>query len=499
MRKLSLEDFLDEPVLLPEAEAERVENTEAEAAVSYTDVLTASDFYDVVETDASSLESILLCIENNIQTQNPNFNAFAIFSMESILENYGVDLLTVSPSFENHNNDIGLGLEGAKDALNKFGVMIANMLKKIWFYVKKFLFDIRTISFNQIKRADKIIERSKKRTELEIENKVNKKIKLYSGKDIAVSGIIPKYNDIIGKLDELIKISDGFNTLIPKLAEHYTTNLQRAVDIFYKNRGTILEQGFLSPDNLGADDYEFMVDVIEGKAFIDSKTILREVMGDKFQYNFGFGGYKVTAIWGDKKLAAKNVTVPIGADDKPGEGKFKHVVVEGVIKFKVDRSINTVNHSENQNNWEASLLKTDQIAALAEKAKRGFQSLASNKATQKENNIEKQILDIEVKTSKNVFNDVLKGKATNPLDNTVSLIQIKQLTRTQANAAKEVLRFNATVRKIEFDIFKAMLDYCAQSLSYYFRPDEEEAKTNSTPSTNNDFKPAGLLANQRGK
>lgn len=411
-----------------------VEATEAEAEVDEVE-----NEEHAIETDTEALESIYLFLDRSLANGGLDTASFEMYniSLDHIYRKYGFsarDAHKSLPSMEafgdNRYQNTVVSMEETEKALAKFGRLAKNVLLKIWFSVKKMVFNMVNMSTNQIKRADTIIAKAKK-----TDQTLEKQIQVYSFKNLENNGKIADASTIEKQLKNVIavtgKMVNGSEDVIKTLASMIKDEI---ADNVYSN------QAKKFADMLGTD--------VAGKSKIDLY-------------------FANTVIAVDSRIQ--------GADDGYGNvDKITkaHSVIPQVVKNPTKQKMTDAVPT-------ASTLRPNEIVDLAENAKQLLKVAEIAKKTYNNKTYEKAIEEYVKAEGKNAPKAEGIGKSVKDKYNTYKAE--KDAKGRAVDDMKAAIKLAGQITAFSVTTSKAVLDYCAQSLGEKAKgekklPDGGEAK-----------------------
>ena len=195
----------DEPII----EAQQTELSEEETGIAET-----SDDLDDADTDTETLESIQLILEKSMEhggLDTPSFEMFNI-TMDHIYRKYGLSAAQVMPSMEAFGEDklanTQISMEKSMASAKSIAEGAKELIKKLWFQLKKFILNLVKLNFSMKKRIEAVM----KKADSMDKTAASKEIKLYSAKHLLIDGKVPAKATIISAYDDAVGGTQKLNT-----------------------------------------------------------------------------------------------------------------------------------------------------------------------------------------------------------------------------------------------------------------------------------------------
>ena len=180
----------DEPII----EAQQTELSEEESGIAET-----SDDLDDADTDTETLESIQLILEKSMEhggLDTPSFEMFNV-TMDHIYRKYGLSAAQVMPSMEAFGEDklanTQISMEKSMASAKSIAEGAKELLKKLWFQIKKFIKNLLTMNLAMKKRVAAV----KTKAQAVNDDTSYPEIKLYSAAKLSINGKVPAKGEII--------------------------------------------------------------------------------------------------------------------------------------------------------------------------------------------------------------------------------------------------------------------------------------------------------------
>ena len=202
----------DEPII----EAQQTELAEEESELETTD----SEVEDS-EADVETLESIQLHLQKSLEHGGLDTVSYEMFglTMNHIYRKYGIEATDVMPSLESFNED---NLAQTTVSMEKVGETLASikegatqLIKKLWFQLKKFLSNLKNLGFGLKKRAQAL----SKAAGAVNGGMTGSEIKLFSAKHLLINGKLPDRSALIKTYKNMVNGSQSIESVIGSLTQ----------------------------------------------------------------------------------------------------------------------------------------------------------------------------------------------------------------------------------------------------------------------------------------
>ena len=404
--------------LSPATDEPIVEAQETEIAEETVEVDDTSDDIDDADSDVETLESIQLHLQASLESgglDTPSFEMFGI-AMDHIYRKYGITSAAVMPSMEAFGNNpleqTQISMEKVSDTLKTVAEGAKELLKKLWFKIKQLITSLVTLSFSMEKRVTAIYKKSK---DLAADTSQKEEIKLYSGNRLHIGGKVPAKPELIKNYITTAGNVSGLG----KVCNDY-------FELFIKTAG-------MAKANRASENSKVAELAKQLSEVTDKLTGQLTFQDAKFE----------TTVPEDIKKGAVTKFITSKAPERDAESSGYKVVplTPGEVGQICDKM-------------------RDSLSVLKEFSKpysrRELEALINEMSTLPEDDKEES-----------------EGLQS---DRSGSDLTQKQLAKQAQAQAKAALMMHGKVMNYISSINKAMLDYCAQSLSAYKGGDKPEAK-----------------------
>lgn len=197
----------DEPII----EAQQTELAEEESELETTD----SEVEDS-EADVETLESIQLHLQKSLEHGGLDTVSYEMFglTMNHIYRKYGIEATDVMPSLESFNEDnlaqTTVSMEKVGETLSSIKEGATQLIKKLWFQLKKFLSNLKNLGFGLKKRAQALSKAA---------GSVNSgmtgtEIKLFSAKHLLINGKLPDRSAVVKAYKGMVSGTQSMQSII---------------------------------------------------------------------------------------------------------------------------------------------------------------------------------------------------------------------------------------------------------------------------------------------
>lgn len=197
----------DEPII----EAQQTELAEEESEIESTD----SELEDS-DADVETLESIQLHLEKSLEHGGLDTVSYEMFglTMNHIYRKYGIEVTDVMPSLESFNEDnLGqttVSMEKVRQTMSSITEGATQLIKKLWFQLKKFLSNLKNLGFGLKKRAQAL----SKAAGAVNSGMTGTEIKLFSAKHLLINGKLPDRSTLIKTYKGMVSGSQTMQSII---------------------------------------------------------------------------------------------------------------------------------------------------------------------------------------------------------------------------------------------------------------------------------------------
>lgn len=197
----------DEPII----EAQQTELAEEEAEIDSTE-----NEAEVTDSDIETLESIQLHLTKSLEHGGLDTVSYEMFglTMDHIYRKYGIDSQDVLPSMESFSNDAmgqtTVSMEKVGNTLRTIKEGAVQLLKKLWFQLKKFLSNLKNLGFGLKKRAQAL---SKQAAAMD-SGATGSEIKLFSAKHLLINGKLPDHGALLKTYRGMVDGNQSMKSLL---------------------------------------------------------------------------------------------------------------------------------------------------------------------------------------------------------------------------------------------------------------------------------------------
>lgn len=197
----------DEPIV----EAQQTEIAEEESEIDSTE-----SEAETTESDIETLESIQLHLTKSLEHGGLDTVSYEMFglTMDHIYRKYGIDSQDVLPSMESFSNDaLGqttVSMEKVGNTLRTIQEGAVQLLKKLWFQLKKFLSSLKNLGFSLKKRAQALSKQAGAMNS----GATGSEIKLFSAKHLLINGKLPDRSALIKAYREMANGSQSMQSVL---------------------------------------------------------------------------------------------------------------------------------------------------------------------------------------------------------------------------------------------------------------------------------------------
>lgn len=202
----------DEPII----EAQQTELAEEESELESTD----SEVEDS-DADVETLESIQLHLQKSLEHGGLDTVSYEMFglTMNHIYRKYGIDVAGVIPSLESFNEDnLGqttVSMEKVRQTMSSISEGATQLIKKLWFQLKKFLSNLKNLGFGLKKRAQALSKAAGSVNS----GMTGSEIKLFSAKHLLINGKLPDRSALIKAYKNMVNGSQSIESVIGSLTQ----------------------------------------------------------------------------------------------------------------------------------------------------------------------------------------------------------------------------------------------------------------------------------------
>lgn len=443
--KTSLEDF-DVDVNIGTAENEVDENgaqlspvtssgeltpeaAEVEVTEQAQEVEETADQAEELDEDVETLESLKIVLEKSLSQGGLDTISAEMFNitLNTVLNKHGIKATDVVPSMEdfgdNRYHSTQVSMEKVGEALRSFGAGVVNVLKKIWFEVKKFMHNLVTVFKGGLeKRAKAVIEKAKA---VEGATPKNTKVKIYAAKRLENKGKVAKPSVL---LTEYKKFTEDFKLS----SENVTKSVDEILNFVKEGKGTEI------PGRIFASLNALF------KGFITTKG------SDEMVATKGFYFASANAEFKLKKVGDKD-----------------YVPNRGTIRYHDDK------FKDSEDGYEAEVMTPADAKAIAEEVLASLPILAEFEKFFSRSNVINAISD-------DVVNQMDKNGEIDSAGSAVGaglkagMKVMAKDSRAMIMAGNTLIQFAGKLADYHSKTSKALVDYAAQSLSEYSKAKEEK-------------------------
>lgn len=197
----------DEPIV----EAQQTEIAEEESEMDATE-----SEAEATDSDIETLESIELHLTKSLEHGGLDTVSYEMFglTMDHIYRKYGIDSQDVLPSMESFSNDTmgqtTVSMEKVGNTLKTIKEGAVQLLKKLWFQLKKFLSSLKNLGFSLKKRAQAL---SKQAATMD-SGATGSEIKLFSAKHLLINGKLPDRSALMKAYRNMVNGSQSIESVL---------------------------------------------------------------------------------------------------------------------------------------------------------------------------------------------------------------------------------------------------------------------------------------------